>query len=25
LTTLKPHTSYTVTQLAQLLGVGDDE
>jgi hypothetical protein len=25
LTTLKPHTSYTVPQLAQLLGVGDDE
>ena len=25
LTTLKPHTSYTVTQLAQLFGVGDDE
>jgi hypothetical protein len=24
LTTLKPHTSYTVPQLAQLLGVGDD-
>jgi hypothetical protein len=25
LTTLKPHTSYTVPQLAQLLGVGADE
>lgn len=25
LTTLKPHTSYTVPQLAQLLGVSDDE
>ena len=25
LTTLKPHTSYTVPQLAQLFGVGDDE
>lgn len=25
LTTLKPRTSYTVPQLAQLLGVGDDE
>lgn len=25
LTTLKPHTSYTVPQLAQLLGVGDDQ
>jgi hypothetical protein len=25
LTTLKPHISYTVPQLAQLLGVGDDE
>jgi hypothetical protein len=25
LTTLKPHTSYTVPQLAQMLGVGDDE
>ena len=25
LTTLKSHTSYTVPQLAQLLGVGDDE
>ncbi|MEK7235328.1 MAG: DUF2726 domain-containing protein [Nitrospirota bacterium] len=25
LTILKPHTSYTVPQLAQLLGVGDDE
>ena len=25
LTTLKPHTSYTVPQLAQLLGVGEDE
>jgi len=25
LITLKPHTSYTVPQLAQLLGVGDDE
>ena len=25
LTTLKPHTSYTVLQLAQLLGVSDDE
>ena len=25
LTTLKPHTSYTVPQLAKLLGVGDDE
>src|SRR5262249_54721374 len=24
LTTLKPHTSYTVPQLAQLLGVSDD-
>jgi hypothetical protein len=24
LTTLKPHTSYTVPQLAQLFGVGDD-
>jgi hypothetical protein len=25
LTTLNPHTSYTVPQLAQLLGVGDDQ
>jgi len=25
LTTLKSHTSYTVPQLAQLFGVGDDE
>ena len=25
LTSLNPHTSYTVPQLAQLLGVGDDE
>jgi hypothetical protein len=25
LTTLKPHTSYTVPQLAKLFGVGDDE
>jgi hypothetical protein len=25
LTTLKPHTSYTVPQLAQLLGVSEDE
>ena len=25
LTTLKPHTSYTVPQLAQIFGVGDDE
>jgi hypothetical protein len=25
MTTLKPHTSYTVPQLAQLLGVGEDE
>jgi hypothetical protein len=25
LTTLKPHTSYTVPQLAQMLGVSDDE
>lgn len=25
LVTLKPHTSYTVTQLAQLFGVGEDE
>jgi hypothetical protein len=25
LTTLKPHTSYTVPQLAQLFGVGDEE
>ncbi|MEP6958132.1 MAG: DUF2726 domain-containing protein [Nitrospirota bacterium] len=25
MTTLKPHTSYTVPQLAQLLGVGDEE
>jgi Protein of unknown function (DUF2726) len=25
LTTLKPHTSYTVPQLAQVLGVGDDQ
>jgi hypothetical protein len=25
LTTLKPHTSYTVPQLAQLFGVSDDE
>ena len=25
LTTLKPHTSYTVLQLAQLFGVSDDE
>ena len=25
LTTLKSHTSYTVPQLAQMLGVGDDE
>ncbi len=25
LITLKPHTSYTVPQLAQLFGVGDDE
>ncbi len=25
LTTLKPHTSYTVPQLAQLFGVGEDE
>jgi len=24
LTTLKPHTSYTVPQLAQLLGVADE-
>jgi hypothetical protein len=25
ITTLKPHTSYTVPQLAQMLGVSDDE